>query len=571
MKLKLALINNSIKNGYLILSKNERLRLMWIVFLSILTSAIEVIGVTAIMPFISIASNPSLIHTNKYINALYTYLGFQHNRTFAIVFGFSLVGFYFIRGGYNLFFQSISNKFIAYSEDAIRLKIFKKYIYLPYSNYVNKNSSILQTNVGELSNRFAIWISALLQLLTEITISITLYVILLFVNFKMTVVLTVILGVKVILLSKFTVNKLKNNGHKFIRLMKILAEIKGATFGNFKIIKLRSNQENITQKFAATSKEMAYISARSQSLQQMPRVTLETVGFSMLIGVVLYILFRSKDLSVLIPIISMYAIALYRMLPSLNRILSNYSQIVYNTAVVDSIKEELQLPEEHLGNTEVIFSKEIYAKNIEFKYSNAKTVLNDISLTIKKGEKIAFTGESGSGKSTLISILTGVYPPSIGNIYIDGTKLDTTNIKSWRQKIGYIPQHIYLFDGSVRDNITFGSDYSEERVIDSLKKANIYEFLLTKDGVETRVGEGGIQLSGGQKQRIGIARALYLDPEILVLDEATSALDTETEEEVMHEIYKVSLNKTLIVIAHRMSTIAKCDRVVLLENGRIKN
>lgn len=569
MQSKLSRLNSSIYQGYVLLSHKERVKLFVIIILAIFLSMIEVVGVTAIMPFISISSTPTLIHTNKYLHALFVWGHFSDNRNFAIVFGFCLVAFYIFRGSYSILFQNISNRFTADSEERIRIQLFNKYLKLPYKEYVDKNSSILQSNVGNFAINFAVWINSLLLLLSEIMVCVTLYILLLIVNFKMTIVLTIILGVKVILLSKFTLRRLKRNGNRAVALVQSLANIRGAALGNFKMIKLRSNQENIVRGFERESHELAILSARSQSLQQLPRMMLETIGFSMLIGVVIYILLRSKDLSVLIPIISMYALALYRMLPSLNKILSNYNQIIYTSAIIASIDTELKLPEENIEDADIIFKNEILVKDVSFKYNNSSVVLENISLTINKGESVAFVGESGGGKSTLIDILIGLYQPLSGNIYVDDVLLNATNLKSWRRKIGYIPQTIYLFDGTVVDNVTFGCDYNESKVIDSLQKANIYDFLLTKNGINTRVGEGGIQLSGGQKQRIGIARALYLDPEILVLDEATSALDHETELEVMNEIYKVSSGKTLLVIAHRLSTVEKCDRVIKIVAGKI--
>ncbi|WP_461257017.1 ATP-binding cassette domain-containing protein, partial [Treponema sp. R80B11-R83G3] len=195
----------------------------------------------------------------------------------------------------------------------------------------------------------------------------------------------------------------------------------------------------------------------------------------------------------------------------------------------------------------------------------------NISLNIEKGESVAITGESGGGKSTLVDILIGINKPSSGALYIDDIKITNDNIRSWRKIIGYIPQNIYLFDGTIAENVTFSSEFNEEQLIKTLKIANIWNFLEKKDGINTIVGEGGIQLSGGQKQRIGIARALYTDPEVLVLDEATSSLDYDTESKIMDEIYSVCKNKTLIVIAHRLTTVERCKRHIVIENGKIIN
>jgi len=209
-------------------------------------------------------------------------------------------------------------------------------------------------------------------------------------------------------------------------------------------------------------------------------------------------------------------------------------------------------------------------QNIKFSYTSSKKILKDISLEIKKGDKVAFIGSSGEGKSTLIDLIIGIYKPISGNIFIDNTKLTDDNIKNFRKKIGYIPQSIYLFDGTVAQNIAFSDDVDENKVNQILDKVDLLNFFNEKnDGINTVVGEGGVKLSGGQKQRIAIARALYNDPEIMVLDEATSALDTVTEQKIMSEIYGIAGDKTLIIIAHRLSTIEKCDKVFTIKNGKI--
>jgi ABC-type multidrug transport system fused ATPase/permease subunit len=233
------------------------------------------------------------------------------------------------------------------------------------------------------------------------------------------------------------------------------------------------------------------------------------------------------------------------------------------------IYEDLNLETDHEGSAPVIFKKSIRAEKLRFAYLKGGDVIKDASLEITIGEKVAFTGESGSGKTTLVDILIGIYRPIQGSLFIDDVLIDNDNIRSWRRKIGYIPQSIYLFDGTVAENVAFGSEYDEEKITRVLKKAKIWDLLEARDGINTRVGERGLQLSGGQKQRIGIARALYNDPEVLVLDEATSSLDDATEAQIMNEIYDVSGNKTLIIIAHRLSTVERCDRRIRVENGKI--
>jgi len=265
----------------------------------------------------------------------------------------------------------------------------------------------------------------------------------------------------------------------------------------------------------------------------------------------------------------MYALALYRILPALNRILSSYNTTLFLSKSLDIMYDELSYTPPKEGKEAVEFKEKIELKNISFEYIKGKKVLENINLNINKGDKIAFIGESGSGKSTLVDLIIGLYKPISGNIIIDDIELNSENIRAYRSKVGYIPQSIYLFDGTVGENVAFGYEYDKEKIIEVLKKANIYDFLSTKEGIDTLVGDGGIQLSGGQKQRIGIARALYSNPEILVLDEATSSLDNETESKIMDEIYEVSGDKTLLIIAHRLSTVERCERKIKLNGGKI--
>ncbi|MHD0322452.1 ABC transporter ATP-binding protein, partial [Fusobacterium varium] len=244
--------------------------------------------------------------------------------------------------------------------------------------------------------------------------------------------------------------------------------------------------------------------------------------------------------------------------------------ILFYRKSLDTIVDELESEVENIENNLIEFNKKIKFKNICFEFEKEKEVLKNINLNIFKGEKVAFVGESGSGKTTLVDLITGLYKPKNGDVYLDDIKLEDKNIGYWRQSIGYIPQEVYLFDGTIADNVVFNREYDEERLIESLKKARIWEFLKRKEGIKTIVGDRGIMLSGGQKQRIAIARALYDDPEVLVLDEATSALDNETEEEIMKEIYDVSKGRTLIIVAHRLTTLKDCDRIFVINNGEVE-
>jgi len=552
-----------------LLTRQNKIFLLWLLLLTIVLSLIETVGISAIMPFISVASNPDLVNT-RYYKTVYDFFAFDNKNSFIIAFGSLLICFYFVRAAYNILYSYLSNKFAFGCYHYFAYKLFEGYVNLPYKEFVKRNSATLTKTIVTEAYHLSLLIQNFLFILSEIFTVTLLYIILLFVNWKMTLVLTAILGAKVLLLTKTISKTIKRQGEKKTDLQDRFYRIIGETLGNFKIVKLIGNEDSIFKSFAETSNGYAKSNVLNSTFGQIPRMTLETVGFSILIATVIYILFKYDNASFVIPIISMYALALYRMLPAVNRIINGYNGILFYAKSLDIIHFDLSYEVQKEGAATVSFNNSIKLENVSFSYDGTKNAIDSTSLEILKGEKVAFVGESGSGKSTLVDLIIGIYRPYNGCVKVDDVLIDSYNIRSWRSKIGYIPQSIYLFDGTVAENVSFGYEYDEKKVIKALQKANIYEFLLSKDGIFTKVGDGGIQLSGGQKQRVGIARALYADPEILVLDEATSALDNETEAKIMDEIYELSSDKTLLVIAHRLSTIERCNKKFKMVDGKLQ-
>lgn len=552
-----------------ITTRQEKKNFIILIFMSIFLSVIEIVGISAIMPFITLASDPSKIVSNKYSNMVYDSFEFSTTTNFMIFFGFFLIGFYIFRAIYSMFYNYILNKFAFGRFHAFAFRLFKNYTNLPYKRFVKRNSAeLIKTIVNEASN-LSFYIQSLLLMFSEFFTVVLLYALLLLMDWKMTLVLTILLGAKVLFLLFFLKKRIEKEGTRRSTMQSKFYKILNETFGNFKIIKLIQNEEKLYSEFSNISYGYARANIVSNTLNQLPRLSLETIGFSVLIGIVVYVLFQYNDANFVLPIISMYALALYRILPALNRILSNYNTLLFLSNSLDIVYSDLSYIPQTEGKDFIDFKNKIELTNVSFEYNKNKKVLENINIIINKGDKVAFVGESGSGKSTLVDLIIGLYKPLSGEIVIDDKKLTTDNVKSYRSKVGYIPQSIYLFDGTVGENVAFGYEYNKEKIIEVLKKANIYDFLYSKEGIDTLVGDGGIQLSGGQKQRIGIARALYSDPEILVLDEATSALDNETEAKIMDEIYETSHDKTLLIIAHRLSTIERCDRKIMLANGKI--
>jgi len=304
-------------------------------------------------------------------------------------------------------------------------------------------------------------------------------------------------------------------------------------------------------------------------LNTMPKILLETFGFILIfLLIIIAMSFTEGSIVSILPTLSLFVIAMYRLLPSVNRIISSFHTIIYHHQSIEIITNELAQDKEMLGTDKINFSSSVTLQNVQFSYES-ENCFSNLNLSIKKGDKIAFIGHSGSGKSTILDLIMGILIPKNGEIKVDNVLLNKGNIQAWRSKIGYIPQEIFLFNGTVSENVCFGRKEDQDKLKEVLRIAKIMDFLEMKQGLDTPVGDAGVQLSGGQMQRIAIARAIYGDPEVLVLDEATSALDTEKEDAIMQEILQISKEKTLIISAHRLNTIKSCNKIYKVSNNSI--
>ncbi len=527
-----------------------------------LLSLIETFAISIIMPFITFATHPDLIFSNKYAHFFYELFGFENAVNFMVFFSGFLIVFYVIRAIYNIAYSYALNRFAFRKYHFFAYRLFCKVVELSYADFTNRNMDAVRRNITQESLKVSIYIQQMLIVCSE-AITITLmYALLLIVSWKMTLVLTLFLFANIIIIIKTISKNIQKQGVINAEMGKSVLLIISKALGNFKFIKLKGIQHQILDDFDSASKKRVDAEIKFQVLAPLPRFILESLGLCTLIAAMAYILIHNNSSASVIAIISMYALALYRILPALNRILYSYNTMKYNKKGLEIVYENLLYHTEYEDNEPINFMHEIALKNISFAYKEGKNIIENFSLTIKKGEKVAFVGNSGAGKSTLIDLIIGIYKPQSGEIRIDNILLDNQNIRAWRKKIGYIPQNIFLFDGSVAENIALGESIDKNHIIECCKRANIWEFLRENDGINTRVGDNGIKLSGGQRQRIAIARAIYDNPEILVLDEATSALDSQAEEHIMDEIYSIAKDKTLLIIAHRLSTIERCERVV---------
>ncbi|MCI6033424.1 ABC transporter ATP-binding protein [Fusobacterium varium] len=553
-------------------SRNEIKKLLGITVFSIIISLSEVVGLSTVVPFMAMVTNQNIIFENKYLKLIYNFFNFESTKNFIFYFGITIVIIFLIKNILNIFFNYILVSFSRNSYYQFTCKLMENYLKYPYQNFIKKNSNNLMKNITSEANMLVNLIQSLLMLISEICVVFFIYLVMLYVDFKITLFVTLFMGVNILLIKHLILNKTKKWGEERSKAIAEYYQIIGSTFGNYKFIKLQSNDEKIMNNFQNSCNKYIKVDKKYMSSQPIPRLILEFLGFSIVVVLIIFsvMIYDENGLAKIMPIISIFFIGLYRILPSVNRIITYYQTILFYRKSLDTIVDELESEVENIENNHIEFNKKIELKDICFEFEEGKEVLKNINLNIFKGEKLAFVGESGSGKTTLVDLITGLYKPKNGSIYLDNIKLEDKNIGYWRQSIGYIPQEVYLFDGTIADNVVFNREYNEEKLVESLRKARIWEFLKKKEGIKTIVGDRGIMLSGGQKQRIAIARALYDDPEVLVLDEATSALDNETEEEIMKEIYDVSKDRTLIIVAHRLTTLKDCDRIFVINNGEIE-
>ncbi|EFS3142580.1 ABC transporter ATP-binding protein [Campylobacter coli] len=559
-----------LKKIFFILSKEDKKFLFSLLLFSVFISFIESFAISLVMPFITLASDFSYFDKNKYLIQLKDYLALP---VFEIIvyFGVVLIVFYVLRALLNSYYFHLLARFSKGRYHAIAYKVFAKFLNTDYENFTQKNQSeILKSITGEVYN-LSTMISSFLLMMSEIFVVLLLYTLMLLVNYKITLFLSLFMIINAFILIKVLSPIVKKAGLKREEAMKNFFEILNTNLNNFKLIKLKTKEDGVLNLFKTQSEIFARANITNESVSAMPRIYLEGVGFCVLVFIVVFLVFKNQsDISGILATISIFVLALYRLMPSANRIITSYHDLLYYRSSLDIIYQILKQKEESLGEEKIDFDKELRLENLTFGYKDKKNLFTCLNLSIKKGEKIAFIGESGCGKSTLVDIIIGLLNPREGRVLLDENELNMKNVKNYRQKIGYIPQNIYLFNDSIAKNISFGDEVDEEKLQRVIKQANLEHFVKNlPQGVQTKVGDGGSNLSGGQKQRIAIARALYLDPEILVLDEATSALDTESEARIMDEIYKISKDKTMIIIAHRLSTITRCDSIYRLENGKL--
>lgn len=566
------------KLGY-IFSRSEKLKLFLLMVAIVVGSFLELMGVAVFTPFINIIMEADAIRQNRLLNFFYEALGFESVETYLAAIAGLIMFIYVFKNVYLAVEKNVIYKFSYNVQRKLSTRLLASYMKEPYTFHLNKNVAELQRSMQEDTDLFAKAIIHILELVAEICVCAVMGIYLFIVSQSITLIIVLLLilclGLFVYISKKFSQDLGKRSQVYKANIYKWMNQ----AIGGIKEIKVLNREQFFVDSYDSYFRKYIYGLRISTLIRILPKYAIETVCMTGLLAAVILKLFMGqKDIVEFIPQLAVFAVASFRLLPSVGRINEHVATVLYAFPSIDLIYHDLkaveEIPEKAQEETgEWKFRSLLKVKNISYHYPDSEeNVLEGVNFEIERGSSVAFVGQSGAGKTTMVDIILGLLNPQYGKITADGMNIEK-NISVWQREIGYIPQTIYLSDDTIRNNIAFGvaeEDIDEEAVWEAVNKAQLAEFIEgLPEGLDTFVGDRGVRLSGGQRQRIGIARALYHDPEILVLDEATSALDNETETAVMEAIDHLKGVKTMIIIAHRLTTIRNVDKVYEVQNHKV--
>lgn len=546
----------------------------------IIGTVFEVLGVGLLLPVIALLVDDNLASNYPIVKPVIVALGNPNHATQIQIIMVVLIGVYFFKNLYLAFLAWLQARFTVGLRVKLSQQLFAIYLNQPYTFHLQRNSAHLIRNIsGQVSQFVEYGLNSTLNLIAEVLVLLSIVGLLLIIE-----PLGAIIVFLVLLTAAWGFHR--STRTRIVKWGKILQYHEGQRIqhlnqglGGAKDIKLLGREADFLSQFHIHSGKSAQMSQFLEILNKLPRLWLELLAVIGLALLVLVMVSQGKEMSSIVPVAGLFAAAAFRLMPSVSRILSSAQSLSFGVAAINTLYDEFKLPvtEPKLSTkvTEPIIElqKEISLSDITYKYPDAPdSALNSVSIKILQGESVGFIGSSGSGKSTLVDVILGLLAPESGQVNVDGMDIQQ-NLRAWQDQIGYVPQSIFLTDDTFRRNIAFGlssEKIDDEAVKRAINAAQLDELVSSmEDGMETIVGERGVRLSGGQRQRIGIARALYHDPNVLVLDEATSALDTATEEGVMQSVMALHGKKTIIIVAHRLSTVENCDKLYRLEQGAV--
>ena len=563
-----------------LLTPKERVQAQLLLGMILIMALLDAIGVASIMPFMAVVTNPGLIETNALLSTLYKVMGSPSQRDFLLVFG--ILVFIFLL--FSLIFKALTTycqlRFNLLREYSIGKRLVEAYLHQPYSWFLSRNSAELGKNIlSEVNTVITNGMIPFTTLIAQSAVACALLLLLLIVDPFLAISIGVVVCGAYSLIFKFISGALNRLGLNSLEANSKRFMVVSESFSAAKEVKIGGLEATYINRFADSAKIYAKHQSTNLAIVSLPRFALEAIAFGGMMLMALYLMVKGASLNDALPVISLYAFAGYRLVPAFQQIFGSLSQLRITGPAINALHADLSTlkwsPIRDTPNTPISLKQSITLNDIHYAYPNAaRPTLNGISLNIPAHKVIGLVGSTGCGKTTTVDLILGLLESQQGTLCVDGQGINSTNIRQWQKIIGYVPQQIYLADDTVASNIAFGvdkKDINQDAVTRAAKIANLHDFLMhdLPDGYETKVGERGVRLSGGQRQRIGIARALYHNPQVLILDEATSALDNLTELAVMEAINKLRHDITIILIAHRLSTVKECDQIYLLDKGQV--
>ena len=566
------------KKLMLLLDGRQKKQMVGIVVLMLIGGMLEALGIAMIAPVMAVVMDPEKVESNKYLSFIYNSLHLNSATQLAAVIMVALILVFVVKNIFLYFMNVVQLRFVYTNQFATSRRMMINFMERPYEYYLGADTSIIQRNItSDVNNMYGLILSSL-QLISEIIVFICLVGILLSQDAVMTISIASLLVV-VLLIIKFKIKPVmvkagQENQDYYSGLYKWIDE----SVTGIKEIKIANKENYFISGYADCGAGYVNAVQKYGLYNSTPRLLIETIAIAGMIGYMLIVMAGGQNLTDLVAQLTVMAAAAARLLPSANRINNYLTSIAYFEPFLMNVSDNLQ---SEINDSSVNYNDGDYRKkisveklpvtktidmvDISYKYPNTdKYILENANMSIPVGKSVGIVGTSGAGKTTIVDVLLGLLKPESGKILADGVDV-SEHYQGWLKNIGYIPQTIFMVDSTIRKNVAFGyadEDIDDNKVWQALKEASLDEFVRSlPEGLDTSIGERGIRLSGGQRQRIGIARALFEDPEVLVLDEATSALDNETESAIMESINKLHGRKTLIIIAHRLQTIEKCDMV----------
>nr|WP_315100984.1 ABC transporter ATP-binding protein [uncultured Catonella sp.] len=568
---------NVIKDINNMFDNRQKKRVLFLFCVMLIGAFMEVIGVSLMLPILSSIMTPDIINKYEIVKEICNILDIHSHRTFAVVCIIALIIVFMIKNIFLVWQYYMQSKFIYDNQLETQIKIYKSFMRRPYEYFLNAKSGeilkIIQNDVAVTYSLIYILLSMITETVVSIAISITIFII----NPAMTISVSIMLALAMLVITRLIKPVLTKKGierekHIGIAYKWLLQGISG-----IKEIKVAGKEKFFEKNYAKSGS--IYVGAEKWNavLGNTPRLLIEVVAICSMLSFIGLSIYLGKDIEVLMPALGALAMAAMKLMPSANRIVTASNQIAFQKPALKKLIRDLEGIDDIISDSKSIedkngivkLKKSIKINNLTYNYPNNKNIFTEANMEIPIGKSVGIIGKSGTGKTTVVDIILGLLSPSEGEVLADDVNV-MDNYKGWLNNIGYIPQTIFIMDDSIKANIAFGEDIDDERIWKALRDAKLEEYVKTlPEGLNTGIGERGIRLSGGQRQRIGIARALYMDPDILIFDEATSALDNETESAIMESINQLHGKKTMIIIAHRLQTIENCDIVYKVEDLKI--